>query len=213
MKTQIALAALVGIFSVSLARAQDAMQPVTTADSTSALPAQAAPAFSGRVNDVVTLVQSGVDQSVVLSYIKTSPGPFNPDASEIVKVRDAGVPPTVINAMLQRGNELRQQDTQTTQVATATTAAPPTTQVIVASATPSYVQPVYVAPPAPASTVVYIGGNSSYTAYQRLSPYWSFPRPVYSYNTYHYGYGYGFCAPRVVRYGGWSHGGFGGCRY
>src|SRR5947209_17139220 len=68
-----------------------------------------APQFSGRVNDVVALSQSGVDQSVVLSYIKTSQGPFQPSADEIIKLRDAGIRSEVITAMMQRGAELRDQ--------------------------------------------------------------------------------------------------------
>lgn len=210
MKTSIFLAAFCGTLFISLARAQDAV-PATPAESTSQLPAQAAPAFSGRVNDVVTMVQSGVDESVVLTYIKASPGPFQPDANEIVKVRDAGVSPTVINAMLQRGNELRQADTQNqaTQVAS-TTYNQPTTQIVYASPTPAYVEPVYVEP-APVSTVVYIGGGYSYATHQRLSPYWTFPRPSYSYSTHYYGNYYSRCAPRFS-YGGGFHGGFGGYR-
>src|SRR3954464_1882870 len=75
----------------------------------------AAPAFSGRINDVVTLTQSGVDESIVMSYIKNSPGPFQPDAQEIIKLRDSGVSPDVITAILQRGAELRDQGVNTTQ--------------------------------------------------------------------------------------------------
>src|SRR5947207_16005185 len=69
----------------------------------------AAPAFSGRIDDVVKLSHSGVDESIVMSYIKTSPGPFQPDADEIIKLRDSGVLPQVITALLQRSAELREQ--------------------------------------------------------------------------------------------------------
>src|SRR4051812_15869448 len=65
------------------------------------VPANAAPRFSGRINEVVSLTESGVDQSIVLSYIKSSPGPFQPNADEIIKLRDVGVPTPVITAMLQ----------------------------------------------------------------------------------------------------------------
>jgi len=71
------------------------------------LPSGAAPEFSGGCNDVVKLAKSGVDESVVVSYIKASPGPFQPSAEEIIKMRDAGVSSTVISAMLQRQAEVR----------------------------------------------------------------------------------------------------------
>src|ERR1700754_2471938 len=77
--------------------AQSAELPAAQASvsvNTAARPAS--PQYSGRIDEVVALSQSGVDQSVVLSFIDTSPGPFQPSASEIIRLRDAGVSPQVI---------------------------------------------------------------------------------------------------------------------
>ncbi|HEY2083236.1 MAG TPA: hypothetical protein VGI88_10660, partial [Verrucomicrobiae bacterium] len=152
-----------------MAQAVDtATTQVTT--TTTTVPSSAAPQFSGRINDVVALSQSGVDQSVVLSYIKTSPGPFQPSAEEIIKLRDAGISSDVISAMMQRGAELRDQaqavavatpppaqgypqyDQSSTyaQQAPGTVVTPPATYV-----DPTY-DPYYTPP---ASTVTYIGGS------------------------------------------------------
>ncbi len=83
--------------------------PTQPSDSAGAVPAGAAPQFSGRINDVVSLSKSGVDPSIVLAFIRNSPGPFEPSADEIIKLRDMGVSTPVLTAMLQRGAEVRDQ--------------------------------------------------------------------------------------------------------
>src|SRR5579864_6324890 len=88
------------------ARALEANAGVQANASVNALPP--APAYSGGIDDVVKLAHSGVDESVVLSYVKNSPGPFNPSADEIIKLRDNGISPVVISSMLERGAELRE---------------------------------------------------------------------------------------------------------
>src|SRR6185295_11213011 len=93
MKTRfLPLFTLCGVVASSglVARAIES-NPTQPSDTASALPASAAPQFSGRINDVVSLSKSGVDQSIVMSYIKNSPGPFEPSADEIIKLRDIGV--------------------------------------------------------------------------------------------------------------------------
>src|SRR5262249_38499051 len=110
-------------FSLS-ARALEAPQTPSTA-TVNAAPNPAAPAYSGRINDVVALTQSGVDESVVLSFIKASQGPFQPSADEIIKLHNGGVSSTVISAMLQREAELRSQTAATTAQAYAQAAQAP----------------------------------------------------------------------------------------
>src|SRR5437868_3284888 len=78
-------------------------------DSLNATLAAQRPAFSGGINEVVKLSRSGVDETVVLAYIKNSSGPFQPGADEIVQLHSLGISSPVITAMLQRGGELRQQ--------------------------------------------------------------------------------------------------------
>jgi hypothetical protein len=112
MKTRIfPLFALCGLVATSGLAAQngDAPPVQATVNVNATVPASGAPEFSGRINDVVALVHSGVDKSVVLSYIKTSPGPFQPSADEIIKLRDAGIGADTLTAMMQRGAELRDQ--------------------------------------------------------------------------------------------------------
>ena len=151
--------------------------PPQPSDTTSAVPASAAPQFSGGINDVVALSKSGVDESIVLSFIRNSPGPFTPSADEIIKLRDMGVSTPVLTAMLQRGGELRDQ-------AHAAVAAAAADQ---ANNNPSQAPVITETPPStyaggdnsanatqPASTVTYIGGDYSY-------PYYSYPYyPYYS---------------------------------
>lgn len=196
---------------------QDTAAPTTTPPVANPLPADAAPGFSGRIADVVKLSKSGVGDSVVLAYIKNSPGPFQPSADEIIKLRDDGISPGIISAMLERGAELRAQ----------TVSVMPTLQPYpTAYNAPynNYAQPVMPATPAPvvttppetyddsgyytqpSSTVVYIGGGYNY-------PYFNYP--YYSGGfcyTYPYCYPYG-CYPY---YGGvglrWGYGGYRGFR-
>jgi hypothetical protein len=146
------------------------------------------PPYSGGINEVAKLAKSGVDESVVLAYIKNSSGPFRPSAGEIVKLHDEGVSSQIITAMLQRGNELQQQTPQTQAASypayTQAPVAPIVEQPVV------YTQPVYTAP---ASTVVYIGGSYGYPTLSYRSCY--FP----SYYPHYYSY-----YPRVGFYGSFN---------
>src|SRR5579863_6151210 len=83
-------------------RAGDTTTTTTTQTTVSALPAAAAPAFSGAIPEVVTLAKSGVDESVVLAFIRNSPGPFQPSADEIIRLRNGGLTSAEISAMLER---------------------------------------------------------------------------------------------------------------
>lgn len=176
MKTRfISLLAICGALAGSGlgAKAIDAAASAPPADSANALPAGAAPEFSGRINDVVALSKSGVDQSVVLSFIKVSPGPFEPTADEIIKLRDQGISSQVITAMLERGGEVRAQSTATA------AAAAPAPSYAQTDANPSQAPVITETPPStppatdagvdysaqPASSVVYIGGGYSYPYY------------------------------------------------
>jgi hypothetical protein len=227
MKTRfLSLFTLCGVLAASSLVAQALETPSVQANvNVNAAPSSSAPRFSGRINEVVALAQSGVDQSVVLSFIKTSPGPFQPSADEIIRLRDAGISSDVITTMMQRGAELRDQamaqaaQSQQTYAQSSTSYAQPApaqTQ----SWPPQYVDPTYYSSyySAP-STVTYIGGSYGY-------PY-SYYYP-YSYSSYYYPYRYSY--PRVGFYGprfsfnfgspfggihvgspfGGFHGGFGG---
>jgi hypothetical protein len=174
--------------------------------------AQSAPAFSGAINDVVKLHQSGVELSVVLSYVKTSSGPFQPSADEIVKLRDIGISSQVITAVLERGGELRQQTATTPSIdyaaysraasAPATVAQPAATYAQPATYVQpvTYAEPVYTAPPV--SSVVVIG--SSYAGYGYPFSYGY--RSSYCYRPSYYSHSY---YPHVGFYAGFPHVSFG----
>ena len=172
--------ALCGLLAVSGVRAAEP-SPAANDPATGLAKSRLAPPYSGTVGEVVKLAQSGVDESVVLAYVKNSPQAFNPGADEIIRLRDAGISSQVLTAMLQRGGELRQQA-----VAAAAAAPqpmppmqPPSTAGYATEGAPQ-AYPTYSAPDesAPASTVYYL--SSGYPTY-------SYP---YSYSYYYPGYSY-----------------------
>ena len=57
---------------------------------------------------VIRLVQAGVEQSVILSYIGNSMNPFNLNSDQIIYLNDLGVPTEIVNAMQQRDQQLQQ---------------------------------------------------------------------------------------------------------
>jgi hypothetical protein len=57
---------------------------------------------------VIRLVQAGVEQSVILTYISNSASPFNLSSDEIIYLNDLGTPPEIANALMQRDQQLQQ---------------------------------------------------------------------------------------------------------
>jgi hypothetical protein len=55
---------------------------------------------------VIQLAQSGVDESVILSYVNGSSSPFNLTSDQIIYLKDIGLPNSVVNAMIQRDQQL-----------------------------------------------------------------------------------------------------------
>jgi hypothetical protein len=68
--------------------------------------------YSVGLIDIVRLVQGGVDREVVMAYVNNSRVPFAPTSREVLQLRNAGVPSEVITAIINRGNELRQEYAQ-----------------------------------------------------------------------------------------------------
>ena len=52
--------------------------------------------------------KAGIEESVIVSFIKCSEVKYQPTADELIKLREAGVSATVVEALLHRGDELRQ---------------------------------------------------------------------------------------------------------
>ncbi|MGC3961592.1 MAG: hypothetical protein QM813_27815 [Verrucomicrobiota bacterium] len=133
------------------------------------------------LGDVIQLAQSGVEESIMLTYVTNSPAAFLLGAEEIVYLKDLGVPSSVITSMMQRDQALRNQWGMTT---VAATAANPTNDEPIAIA-PTYAnQPAPAAEPAPAEV-------SETYFYDTLSPYGNWVEVD----------GYGRCwRPTVVAY-------------
>ncbi|HLX63734.1 MAG TPA: DUF6600 domain-containing protein [Planctomycetota bacterium] len=58
------------------------------------------------VDAIIKMQQNGVSQPVLMAYVQNSTTMYDPSAEEIVQLQDAGVPPQVILAMIERGKEL-----------------------------------------------------------------------------------------------------------
>ncbi|HVU07581.1 MAG TPA: DUF6600 domain-containing protein [Verrucomicrobiae bacterium] len=58
------------------------------------------------VGQVVNMAQSGVDESVIMSFVKNFGSVFDLDSTTVIYLKDIGLPNDVINAMIQRNQEL-----------------------------------------------------------------------------------------------------------
>ena len=74
---------------------------------TAVVPDSNAGKFSGNLDEVVKLFQSGVDEGVILAFVQNSPVANQPSADEIIRLRELGISSDVITAVLRRGGELR----------------------------------------------------------------------------------------------------------
>ncbi|MCU0784576.1 MAG: hypothetical protein MUF81_11155 [Verrucomicrobia bacterium] len=131
---------------------------------------------SSPLGEVVKLAQSGVDESVMLSYVKNSASMFNLASDEIIYLNDIGTPNSVVTAMIQRDQALKQSWTDAAQAQNATAQANPQAA---QGAAPTYANPPQpepqpaqtveaTAPPAPQAA------NVTYNYfYDTLSPYGS----------------------------------------
>ena len=131
---------------------------------------------------VIRLVQAGVEQSVILTYISNSAGPFGLNSDEIIYLNDLGAPSEIANTMLQHDQQLQQ--------AGVTANAPPATPQNTAespAAAPADTAEATTAPPADV-TVNYF--------YDTLTPYGGWVNVA----------GYGWCwRPTIVAYhAGWQ---------
>ncbi|MSU57290.1 MAG: hypothetical protein EXS35_03760 [Pedosphaera sp.] len=219
MKTKIIFAfALCGALAFTATAAEN---PAQTSSDNSAAPATAgkaaapansaptarSPALSTGLDDVVKLAKAGVDESVILAFVRNSGTAYTPTAQDVIQLREAGVSAQVTTTLMQHGAEVRQlaaESYQRTQPAAPAAPAPAATSqpVIVYSAAPSYVAPV--------STVTVIGyPRNDYYSYPVSYSYGGYYNSGYSYPRYNYSSCY--IAPRFsvgVNFGGGFRGGF-----
>jgi hypothetical protein len=150
------------------------------------------------VADIVRMVDAKVDAEVIKTYIKNSPTAYNPNATEIIALRDRGVGPEILTAMLQRGAEVRVQSMQAAQ-AVASTVAPQTY--------PAAANPYAPAPAYPNYAYSYPVDSYAYPSY-------AYAYPGYNYGYCSYGYGWPYCWPSLsFSFGGYPYRGFCGYRY
>jgi hypothetical protein len=208
--------ALAGLLPVA-SRAADEGVPVTkNKESTQPPPAATATVeqnvdaktsrLSAGLDDIVKLTKAGIEESIILSFIKCSEVAYQPSAQELIRLRELGVSATAVASLLHRGEELRQRAAEAQKQQTQPAPAPEAPQV----ASPPEPTRVYYATPANYSvaspSVVYVP-SYSYS-------YW----PSYgyggSYYPRYYGGYYGGCyASFSVGFGFGGGGYYGGYRY
>lgn len=169
---------------LSNAQAQPAPPTPTAADVSAVPPPSVTPPPSilpsSPLAQVIKLVQAGVDESVIMSYVSNSTSTFNLDSDKIIYLSDLGMPNEVVTAMMQRDQVLQQQ------MAAASTPPP--------SPPPPETPPAETTeppPPPPASTEVTVN-----YFYSSLAPYGTWVNVE----------GYGRCwRPTIVVYNsGWQ---------
>jgi hypothetical protein len=65
--------------------------------------------LSPAATEITKLVQAGVDSSVIMAYVTNSRNTFRLEADEIVYLKDIGMSPEVVTAMIQQDQRLRNQ--------------------------------------------------------------------------------------------------------
>jgi hypothetical protein len=98
-----------------------------TASTASVLPPDVDP--NSPLAQVIRLIQAGVEQSVILTYISNSASPFSLNSDEIIYLNDLGAPSEIANAMLQHDQQMQPTSTvgnvPPTQPANTTDTTPP----------------------------------------------------------------------------------------
>ncbi len=65
--------------------------------------------YSAGIADILKLLDAKVDAPVILAYIQNSPVPYNPEATELIALKDHGASTETLVALLHHGDELRLQ--------------------------------------------------------------------------------------------------------
>ena len=171
---------------------------VAESQAEAAKPEASAPQFSSGIADIVKMVDAKVDPEVIKTYLKSSPVAYNPSATEIIALKEHGVGPELLTAMLQRGAELRAESTR----AAAPAPNPVAPQVMPGAVNPY--APVYDYSPPP------VYQSFTYPSSLYVSPSYSYASPVY-YGGYDFGYSWPWYWPSF--YFGCGYGGAWGRSY
>ena len=68
--------------------------------------------YSAGVADIIKMLDAKVDAPVILAYIQNSTIPYNPEATELIALKEHGASTETLVAVLHRGDELRLQMVQ-----------------------------------------------------------------------------------------------------
>ena len=170
--------------------------------------------YSAGIADIVKLAEAKVEPEVIKTFIGNSPVAYNPSATEIIALKDRGVAPEILTAMLQRGTEVRAQALRAGPAAAAATA-PPSGSGAVNQYAPAYTasaQPIYASYAYPSHSYAYPAYDYGYYGYGWGWPYY-WPSLSFSFGSYPYrGYGSYPYWSAGYRYPYWSSG-YGGGRY
>ena len=80
--------------------------------------------LSPAAGEITKLVQAGVDSGVILAYVTNSPNTFRLEADEIVYLKDIGMSPALVTAMIQHDQKIREASLAGATVTSPSTPAP-----------------------------------------------------------------------------------------
>ncbi len=160
----LAVAASAALLAGCLEQTRQATHPVPV---TVAPPPASEPAILSRpdpvaanvtapVAELARLHLSGLDESVVKAFVEKSTNSANPSADELIYLRDIGIAPRIITALIQQTARMREQDTasRASQPVTAPAAPQPTVTIIAANAPPPAAPVLVIPQPAAAPAVI-----------------------------------------------------------
>ncbi len=81
-------------------------------------------AYSAGIADIIKMLDAKVDAQVIMAYIQNSPIPYDPDAAELIALKEHSAPTELLVALLHHGDELRLQLAQAQSAANPPPAAP-----------------------------------------------------------------------------------------
>ena len=71
--------------------------------------ARPAGTYSAGIAEIIKMLDAKVDAPVILAYIQNSPIPYNPEATELIALKEHGASTEMLMALLHHGDELRLQ--------------------------------------------------------------------------------------------------------
>jgi hypothetical protein len=93
------------LLGASVAFAATGREPATASNS----PPAGAVKHSTGVDEILTMTQAGVSSEVLKTYVESSQIPYNLNATDLIDLKQHGVPDDLTMAMLKRGANLRTQ--------------------------------------------------------------------------------------------------------